>query len=215
MHALAGLGRHEIVRELYDIVREGVFVGLVAPERAHGELVRTRRAAQAQIDTAGIERGERTELLGDHQRRMVRQHHPAGADADGFRAAGDVADHDGGRGTRDAGHVVMLGEPVALVAECFGVLREVAGIGESIGGRAAFDHGREVENGEGNFHFLPRHALPCAGHPHLACVDAVKAWMATELALARVLNKIIIESGRPDLSDKPGHDALLYCTSRS
>jgi hypothetical protein len=47
-----------------------------------GALVGTGCAAEAQIDAAGIERGQRAELLGDHQRRMVRQHDAAGADAD-------------------------------------------------------------------------------------------------------------------------------------
>ena len=42
----------------------------------------------------GIQRVERAELLGDHERRMVRQHDAAGADADGLRAAGHMADDD-------------------------------------------------------------------------------------------------------------------------
>ena len=49
----------------------------------------------------GKQRLERAELLGDHERRVVRQHDPAGADADRLGAAGDVGDHDRGRGAGD------------------------------------------------------------------------------------------------------------------
>ena len=89
------------------------------------ELVGAGRAAEAEVDAAGIERLERAELLGDHERRVVRQHDPARADADRRRAGGDVRDHDRGRGAGDAGHVVVLGEPEAPVAEPLGVLGQV------------------------------------------------------------------------------------------
>ena len=61
---------------------------------------------------------QRAELLGDHVGRVVRQHDAAGADADRLRAGGDVGDHDRGRGARDAGHVVVLGDPEAAIAQC-------------------------------------------------------------------------------------------------
>ena len=79
-------------------------------------LVGAGRAAEAEVDAAGVERLERAELLGDHERRVVRQHDAARADADRRRAAGDVPDHDRRRGARDAGHVVVLGEPEAPVS---------------------------------------------------------------------------------------------------
>jgi hypothetical protein len=78
-------------------------------------------APDAEIDPAGVEGFERAELLGDDERRVVRQHHPAGADADGLRASGDMPDEDGGRRASDARYVVMLGEPEAVVAPRFGV----------------------------------------------------------------------------------------------
>ena len=97
----------------------------IAAQRAHRALVGARRASQAEIDAARIERLERAELLGDHERRVIRQHDAAGADADRARAAGDVADHDRRRGARDADHVVVLGEPEPRVAPTLGVLREL------------------------------------------------------------------------------------------
>jgi hypothetical protein len=44
-------------------------------------------------------------------------------------------------------------------------------------------------------------------------LDAVKAWMAPELGLVRVLdNKRLPKSGEPDLGDKPGHDKASAST---
>ena len=102
----------------------------------------------------GIQRLQRAELLGDHQRRVVRQHDAAGADADRRGAAGDVADHDRGRRAGDAGHVVVLGEPEAPVAEAFGVAREIDAVAQGVGGRRALRHGGEVEDGKGDHEVL-------------------------------------------------------------
>ena len=81
-----------------------------------GALVGAGRAAEPEIDPAGVQRLQRAELLGDHQRRVVGQHDAAGADADRRRAPGHVADRHRGRRAGDAGHVVVLGQPVADVA---------------------------------------------------------------------------------------------------
>src|SRR5674476_246184 len=59
------------------------------------------RAAQAQIDAAGKQRLQHLEALGDHQRRMVGQHHAAGADPDPAGHRGNLPDHEVGRRARD------------------------------------------------------------------------------------------------------------------
>ena len=102
LHRLAGLRVGEVALQLDDVLRERVGAARVAAQRAHRQLVGARRAAEAEVDAAGVERLERAELLGDHERRVVRQHDAAGADADRLGAAGDVRDHDGGRRARDA-----------------------------------------------------------------------------------------------------------------
>ena len=123
---LAGSGRFEIVLELEDVFCEAIGAGgEIAAKCAGGELVGARSAAEAEIDSAGKKRGERAELFGDDQRRMIGEHNAAGADANGFCAAGYVSDDDRGGGAGDAGHVVVLGEPEAAIAPFFGVLREV------------------------------------------------------------------------------------------
>ena len=73
----------EIALQLHHVLREGVGVAVQRPaHRARDALVRSRRAAEAEVDAAGEQRVERAELLGDHQRRVVGQHDAARADAD-------------------------------------------------------------------------------------------------------------------------------------
>jgi len=115
-HGLSRFGRLEVTQQFDDVVRKRVRTVVVAAQRARRRLIRARSAADAEVDASRIQRCERAELLGDLQRRIVRQHDAAGADADRRRAAGDVADQHRRRRARDAGHVVMLGEPVARVA---------------------------------------------------------------------------------------------------
>ena len=96
-----GCASAEVALQLDDVLRKGVGAGRVAAERVHRQLVGARRPAEAEVDAAGVQRLERAELLGDHDRRVIRQHDPARADADRLRAARHVGDHDGGRRTRD------------------------------------------------------------------------------------------------------------------
>jgi len=99
----------------------------------------------AQVDSTGIERLERADLLGHDERRVVRQHDAARADPDGGRAAGDMSDDDGCRGAGDAGHVVMLGQPEAPVMPPLGMLREIERVAEGVGGVAALVDRRQVQ----------------------------------------------------------------------
>ena len=150
-HRAGRAAAREIGHQLQHVLREVVDVaGEGAAQRPRGALVGARRAAEAEIDAAGIERLQGAELLGDDQRRVVGQHDAAGADADGRRAGGDMADHHRGRGAGDAGHVVVLGQPVAAVAQALGMPGEVEGVAQGLAGVAALDDRREVEDGEGD-----------------------------------------------------------------
>ena len=113
---------HQLEHVVWKVVRVAV---QRAPQGARGRRIAARCAAETQIDAAGKQRLERAELLRDQQRRVIRQHDPAGTDPDRLRARRDVRHDDAGRGARDAGHIVMLGNPVALVAPAFSVLREI------------------------------------------------------------------------------------------
>ncbi len=77
---------------------------------------------------------------------MVRKHDPAGAHSNRARAAGDMPDHYCGRGARNSGHAMVLGEPKAVVAERLRLLRQAQGVTQRIGGGGAQGDRRQVED---------------------------------------------------------------------
>ena len=97
----------------------------MATQRAHGRLIAARRAAKAEIDSSWVQRIERAELLGNHQRRMVWQHHAAGAKMQSGGIRGKVANQHRSRGAGDTDHIMVLGQPVAVIAALFRQLRQV------------------------------------------------------------------------------------------
>jgi hypothetical protein len=121
-----------------------------AAQRGRRDLVGAGRAADAEVDPAGVERLQHAELLGDHQRHVVGQHDAAGADPQGGGRVGDVADQHRRRGARDAGHVVVLGHPEPVVPEAFGVLGQVGRGAQRAGGGPAVGHRGQVEHGQGH-----------------------------------------------------------------
>ena len=137
-----GLKLHHVAGELVRPARQ------CPPHRLRDALVRSGRAAKTQVDTPRKERGQRPELFRDQKRRMVGQHDPARADADGRRRMSDMGQHNGGRGRSDARHAVMFGHPIAVIAQLFGMGGQHGGMGK--GGRdvAAFSDGDEIEQGK-------------------------------------------------------------------
>ena len=99
----------------------------------------------AEVDPAREQPGQQAEALGDLERRVVREHHAAAADADPL----------GGRRHRAGQHLrrrtgqreaVVLGEPVAVIAEAVGELREVERVAQRVRPRRALRHRRLVED---------------------------------------------------------------------
>jgi len=74
LHLLTGLKRSEKRLEFLDILGEAVGAGEIAAERAQRELIGAGRESQTQIDSAGVKRLQRSELFGNHQRRVIGQH---------------------------------------------------------------------------------------------------------------------------------------------
>ena len=83
-----------------------------------------------------MQRVDQAELLDHRQRGAVAELHGAGADPDRRGSGGSQRQHDGGGGSGDAGVEVMLGEPVAGVAEALGLLGEVDAVPQRLCGRA-------------------------------------------------------------------------------
>ena len=143
---VAGLPQHQFLQPLEEIVA----LAAVEPaaQRVRGGAVGARRAAEAKIDPAGKQRLQHLEALGHHQRRMVGQHHAAGADADVPGHRGDLPDHQVGRGARDRRQIVVFGQPVADIAERVGMARQVDAVAQRRRRPGAGGDDGKVEDGE-------------------------------------------------------------------
>ncbi len=145
---IAGLPQRQFMQPLQKIV------ALAAVEPAAQRIGRgaigAGRAAEAEIDAARKQRLQHLEALGDHERRVVGQHHAAGADADVLRHGGDLADHQIGRGACDGRQVVMLGEPVPDIAEPIDMAGQVDAVAQRRGRLGACGDDGKVENGKRN-----------------------------------------------------------------
>ena len=106
------------------------------------------RAAEPEIDAAGKEARQRSELLGDHIGRVVRQHDPAGADADRLRRRGKVGEDHRGGGAGDARHVVVLGHPDAAIAPALGVDGDISSVHERAARVDLLRDANQFEDGE-------------------------------------------------------------------
>src|SRR4029078_1279607 len=97
---------------LENVLRECIAAAAeIATQRPRGQLIASRSATKPEVDPAGIKRVQRAKLLGDNERSVVRQHDPARANPDAFRAASDVSDRDRSRSAGDAGKIVGFRQP--------------------------------------------------------------------------------------------------------
>ncbi len=96
-------------------------------------LVAPRRAADPEVDAAGEERLQHAEVLGDLEGAVVAEHHAARAHAEVRGAHRHLADEDlrAGAGQGRAG--VVLGQPVAVVAEPVDDLGQLQGLVDGVG----------------------------------------------------------------------------------
>ena len=141
--------RFKPAHQLHHILREAIHVGLQGPaQSAGGQLVRTRRAAKAQINTVRIERRQGAELFGDDQRGMVGQHNAPCPNPNGLGGRCDRPDHHRGRCTGDAGHVVVLGQPVAGVAQSIGMGGQIDRVPQGLPHVGTIGDRSEIENGK-------------------------------------------------------------------
>jgi len=121
------------VDQLLHIAREIINIAAhMAAQRHHRALIAARRAAKPEIDTPRIERIQRTELLGNYQRSVVRQHHAARAETQGLRIRCQVTDQYRRRRAGDPGHVVVLRQPEAIVTALLRQLRQIEGMGKRV-----------------------------------------------------------------------------------
>src|SRR3546814_10110069 len=79
---------------------------------------------------------------------MVGQHDAARTDADGRSRVADMREHDCGRCAGDPRHAMMFGDPIASIAEGFGMPREIGGVGKRFGDRPGIGDGDEIRSEE-------------------------------------------------------------------
>ena len=89
------LERQQLLEAVEKIVAGRIV--LPASKRIGRRRVGARRAAEAEIDAIGKQALQHLEAFGDLERRVVRQHHAAGADAQMLGRRRDLPDHDVGR----------------------------------------------------------------------------------------------------------------------
>lgn len=125
LDALVGAGRRQERLQLEHVLRK-IVGGVGRPAQgAQGHLIGAGGAPEAEVDATWKQPRQRSELLGDHIGRMVGQHDPTGADTDRAGALGDMGQHDRRGGAGDARHVVVFGNPEAVIAPGFGVPRHI------------------------------------------------------------------------------------------
>lgn len=150
-YPLLGCGRIEVAPHLRHLRRKVLGAGLAAAQGLGRPRVGARSSPDTEVDAPREEGGKGAELLGDHVRGVVGEHDATGADLDPFGGGGHLPYENGGRGGRHRGHVVVFGDPVAVVAELLCLTGEFDGLEQCLGGRAlAVPDGGEVEQGERN-----------------------------------------------------------------
>ena len=118
----------------------------VAPQRSHGREVSTRCASQSEINPSRIHRGQRSKLLGHHERSMVGQHDSSAAYPNRGGRAGDVPDQYRGRRTRQAFNRMMFGQPETSVSETLHVPRQLNRARNRTSRRLALPHANQIKN---------------------------------------------------------------------
>ena len=114
-------------------------------------VVAPRGAAHAQVDAAGVQGLQHPEIFRHLQGAVVGEHHTAAAHADGAGVGGHLAHQHFRAGAGKVGQVVVLGQPVAVVAQSFHGHRQPDGFPQGITRGAPGSDGRLVHNAESQF----------------------------------------------------------------
>ena len=128
-------------------------------QRVRREPVRARRPSQPEIDAPRRQRVENAELLGDLERRVMRQHDPGAADADALGLHRQRRDQDFRRGAEDARMVVVFGHPETVIAQRLAMRGERDGIAYCLTVRPTGGGDRLVQNRQAKHSDPPR--PPC------------------------------------------------------
>jgi hypothetical protein len=177
----AGLHAHALVRMILgqravevpdqfpDALREVVRAReLPARYGVRGARVAPGRAANSEVHAPRVEGLQHAEHLGHLEGAVVGQQHPAAADAHALRFCAQAREQHLGAGVGERGDGMVLGEPVAVIAERLGMARELESRLDGLRRGAAGEHRGLVEDGE----FQGHPALSRPGcKPRAGCFD--------------------------------------------
>lgn len=138
----------QVAHQFGDILWEVVgTAGALTAQGTGGQLIGAWRTPQAQVDTAWIEAGQGAELFGNHQWRVVWQHDATGTDADRRGASRQVTEQYRRGRTGNAVHVVVFGDPKAVIAESLDVTRKIEGVSQGLCRATVLAYWHQVECG--------------------------------------------------------------------
>ncbi|MNL31902.1 hypothetical protein D3C87_1537180 [compost metagenome] len=134
-----------------DVLRKVLGTGIhVASKRAGGAHVGAGSAAEAEIDTAGQQRFQCTELFSNHERRMVWQHHTARAEMQRRGIGGKIANQHRRCGAGNAHHIMVFRQPVAMIAALFRETGKIQRVREGVLCRRTFGNRCQVQHRKRN-----------------------------------------------------------------
>src|SRR5215203_6659276 len=116
--------------------------------------VGARCTSYTEVDALRMQRLQYTEGLGHLERGVVGEHDPPCANPDPLRYASDLPDHDLRSRAGDARQVVVLGQPVAFVAELVSEPSKLERVAERLGAVRARTDRRDVQDGEPEIHVM-------------------------------------------------------------
>ncbi len=124
----------QIGEQVLDLARELLDTERARPMRqsAGGDVVASGRAADPEIDPPRIEGFEHTELLGDFERAVMREHDAAGADAHGRGRGREPPGQNLGGGAGKSFRGMMFGDPITVIAPALASARELNRFGNRL-----------------------------------------------------------------------------------
>ena len=137
----------EMRDEILDLLRKMPRVGKAAAgDGVRRARIATGRASEPEIDAAGIKRFQHAKRLGDAKRAVVGKENAASAHAHAARLRAKARKENLRTRIGERGDGVVLGEPVAVIAERIGTPRERERLLDGAARALPVDHRGLVEN---------------------------------------------------------------------
>ena len=207
------------MEELGELVGKALELARAAgAQEERRRVIAARRPADAEIDAAGVERLEHAEGLGHLERAVIGEHDAARADADRAGLGTEPRQQHLGCRARESRKIVVLREPVAVIAERVREPREGQGLRDRLAGRAPGAHRRLIENAQAqgcrhqgerpSKRFKRAHSTDQKSAPALRGATGASALSPLRARLASRLRANSATSSGNEIPDEPGAGEL-------